>query len=156
MHPELKPFVDTGLERTNPLEQDIQFILSTYYKDGEKEVKVGKMGTEYALTLESIAQKGKEGIPELMCHYYNHYFAHTAGGRMIGKKMASLLLEKKTLEFYKWEGDINQIKTSVKDSIEEMAEGWSRKERDECVNGTEAAFRGGGALNSYLGGASPH
>jgi heme oxygenase len=36
-----------------------------------------------------------------MCHYYNFYFAHTAGGRMIGKQMSALLLDKKTLDFYK-------------------------------------------------------
>lgn len=25
-----------------------------------------------------------------MCHYYNYYFAHTAGGRMIGSKVRSM------------------------------------------------------------------
>jgi hypothetical protein len=34
-------------------------------------------------------------------HHNSIILFHTAGGRMIGKKMASLLLEKKTLEFYK-------------------------------------------------------
>lgn len=24
--------------------------------------------------------------PAFVCHYYNYYFAHTAGGRMIGSK----------------------------------------------------------------------
>ena len=42
-----------------------------------------------------------------MCHYYNHYFAHTAGGRMIGRKMAANLLDGTTLKFYQWEsGDV--------------------------------------------------
>ena len=27
--------------------------------------------------------------PAFMCHYYNHYFAHTAGGRMIGKAVSN-------------------------------------------------------------------
>ena len=45
-----------------------------------------------------------ESIPKFMCHYYNHYFAHTAGGRMIGRRMADTLLESTTLKFYQWEG----------------------------------------------------
>ena len=42
-----------------------------------------------------------DDIPEFMCHYYNYYFAHLAGGRMIGKQMSKLLLDGETLEFYK-------------------------------------------------------
>ena len=47
-----------------------------------------------------------ESIPKFMCHYYNHYFAHTAGGRMIGRRMADKLLDGNTLKFYQWEGDV--------------------------------------------------
>lgn len=76
---------------------------------------------------------------------------------MIGKQMSSLLLEKKTLEFYKWDGDLNEIKARVKESIEEMAATWSQEEKDECVGATMDAFRGGGGINSHLsGGSSPH
>ena len=39
-------------------------------------------------------------LPAFVCHFYNHYFAHTAGGRMIGKKMAAMLLEGHELHFY--------------------------------------------------------
>lgn len=28
--------------------------------------------------------------PAFICHYYNHYFAHTAGGRMIGAKVSQV------------------------------------------------------------------
>eukprot|EP00558_Chaetoceros_sp_UNC1202_P005524 CAMPEP_0197243124 /NCGR_PEP_ID=MMETSP1429-20130617/8664_1 /TAXON_ID=49237 /ORGANISM="Chaetoceros sp., Strain UNC1202" /LENGTH=269 /DNA_ID=CAMNT_0042703277 /DNA_START=107 /DNA_END=916 /DNA_ORIENTATION=+ len=152
--PEMTPFCDTGLERSEKLEDDIAFITSTYSVDRPE---VGEFGKAYASHLQSIASKGKDHIPELMCHYYNYYFAHTAGGRMIGKRMASLLLEKKTLEFYKWNGDINVIKKEVKESIEDMAEKWSREEKDMCVEATMDAFRGGGGINAYLsGGGSPH
>ena len=98
LHPELKPYVNTGLERGDRLEQDIMFMTEEYDLDRPA---VGDKGQKYADMILNIANKGKEGIPELMCHYYNYYFAHTAGGRMIGKQMAALLLEKKTLEFYK-------------------------------------------------------
>lgn len=91
--PELSVFRDTGLERVGPLEKDIVFMTSEY-----KLVRppVGQAGHEYAKHLRSI-----KSIPEFICHYYNFYFAHTAGGRMIGKKMSSLLLDGRTLQFYK-------------------------------------------------------
>ena len=93
---ELAVFRNTGLERVVPLETDIEFMVKEY---NLRRPEVGKPGLEYA---EEIRRLGREGaIPEFMCHFYNFYFAHTAGGRMIGKQMAALLLDKKTLEFYK-------------------------------------------------------
>lgn len=149
---ELSVFRNTGLERVAPLEEDIEFMVREYIEDRPE---VGMPGVKYA---EEIRAMGKEGkIPEFMCHFYNFYFAHTAGGRMIGKQMSALLLDKKTLEFYKWDGDLNKIKTKVKDDIEEMVSHWSREEKDACVNETAGAFRGGGMINGYLsGGRSPH
>ena len=90
---ELCVFRNTGLERTHALELDIAFMVSEF---GLERPKVGKPGRDYAEALRQM-----DSIPEFMCHYYNHYFAHTAGGRMIGKQMSSLLLGGKTLEFYK-------------------------------------------------------
>lgn len=90
---ELSQFRNTGLERTKALEQDIEFMVSEY---GLTRPDVGEFGKTYAKELRAI-----ESVPEFMCHYYNFYFAHTAGGRMIGKQMSALLLDKKTLEFYK-------------------------------------------------------
>ena len=96
-YPILAPFRNTGLERVAPLEKDIAFLMQAYYKLPDRPL-VGKPGRDYAQLLHDVA---KESIPAFMCHYYNHYFAHTAGGRMIGKQMSALLLDKKTLEFYK-------------------------------------------------------
>ncbi|GAX21090.1 heme oxygenase 1 [Fistulifera solaris] len=147
--PELEAFRNTGLERVAPLETDITFMCNEY---GLTRTEVGQPGLKYAEMI-----RGIQSIPEFMCHYYNFYFAHTAGGRMIGKQMSALLLDKKTLEFYKWDGDLNQIKARVKESIENMAAHWSEKEKQECVDATAAAFQGGGGVNSHLsGGQSPH
>lgn len=93
---ELTVFRETGLERVEPLEKDIKFMMSEYNLDRPE---VGKPGLDYAAEIRSLGEKG--AIPEFLCHYYNFYFAHTAGGRMIGKKMSALLLDKKTLAFYK-------------------------------------------------------
>lgn len=94
----LQPFQNTGLERSIPLEKDITFMTKEYNLERPA---VGEKGLMYGEMIKDIMKKGDEGIPEFMCHYYNYYFAHTAGGRMIGKQMAALLLDKKTLEFYK-------------------------------------------------------
>eukprot|EP00565_Helicotheca_tamesis_P001819 CAMPEP_0185724056 /NCGR_PEP_ID=MMETSP1171-20130828/660_1 /TAXON_ID=374046 /ORGANISM="Helicotheca tamensis, Strain CCMP826" /LENGTH=272 /DNA_ID=CAMNT_0028391831 /DNA_START=178 /DNA_END=996 /DNA_ORIENTATION=+ len=151
---ELSIFRNTGLERTKPLEADIQFMCEAY---GLQRPDVGQAGLSYVQELQRIASGGSDLVPEFLCHYYNFYFAHTAGGRMIGKQMSALLLDKKTLDFYKWDGDLNKIKANVKESIEDMAAKWTQEEKDVCVSATAAAFRGGGALNSYLsGGHSPH
>jgi heme oxygenase (biliverdin-producing, ferredoxin) len=96
----LSPFRNTGLERTEPLERDIEFIVHEFKI---RRPSVGEYGKSYASKLKSI-----NSIPEFICHYYNYYFAHTAGGRMIGKQMSALLLNGKTLEFYK----VCRIKTN--------------------------------------------
>lgn len=149
---ELTPFQQTGLERTDRLEQDIVYLCETY--EELERPAVGGVGTRYAQEVRRMGQDGKEAIPEFMNHYYNHYFAHTAGGIMIGKQMSKLLLDSKTLEFYKWDSDINELKVTVKNSIEELAATWTREQKDACVDATAAAFQGGGSLNSYLGGGS--
>ena len=151
-HEELAVFRNSPLDRVKALDIDIEFLQKEY---GVEKPEVGKFGTDYANV---ISQLGKDGaIKEFMCHYYNHYFAHTAGGRMIGKQMSALLLDKKTLEFYKWDGDLNEIKARVKGEIEDMVADWTPEERKRCTDETAAAFRGGGALNSLLaGGQSPH
>jgi heme oxygenase len=91
-HDELAMFRNTGLERTKALELDIAFM-TTFYN--LQRPSVGEFGVSYANALQQME------IPAFLCHYYNWYFAHTAGGRMIGKQISKLLLDGKTLEFYK-------------------------------------------------------
>ncbi len=87
LHPELEPFVNTGLERNDRLEEDIVFMTKEF--DLERP-EIGEKGKMYGEMMENIAQKGKEHLPEFMCHYYNYYFAHTAGGRMIVSTVVQL------------------------------------------------------------------
>ena len=59
--------------------------------------------------------------------------------------------------FSQWDGDLNEIKARVKESIEDMAAQWSQEEKDQCVAGTADAFKYGGGINAYLsGGRSGH
>lgn len=55
-------------------------------------------------------------------------------------------------ETKQWDGDLNEIKAGIKNSIEEMAASWTPEEKQECVSGTPDAFKGGGSINSYLQG----
>ena len=55
-----------------------------------------------------------------------------------------------------WDGDLNEIKSRVKASIEDMAASWSEDEKQDCVSGTADAFQLGFAINGYLMGGAPH
>lgn len=148
----LAPFRNSGLERTQALEKDIKYMCERF---DLQRPDAGKAGSVYAAQLKHMI-KSSDDVPEFMCHYYNFYFAHLAGGRMIGKQMSKLLLDGEALEFYKWGENVNELKDSVKGQIEQLAKGWDRKERDGCINATAAAFMGGGAINGYLYGGNQH
>lgn len=94
---QLNMFRNSGIERTKELEKDISWMCAKFNLERPA---VGKAGKQYAEQLNGMI-KSDDDIPEFMCHYYNYYFAHLAGGRMIGKQMSKLLLDGETLEFYK-------------------------------------------------------
>ena len=72
--PEMGAFCDSGLERVDVLEEDIEYMVKEY---GLTRPEVGSVGNEYAREVRKMAKESK--VPELVCHYYNHFFAHTAG-----------------------------------------------------------------------------
>lgn len=161
---ELEALRSTGLERTEALEADLTFLVEEKGLNAVPEL--GGAGRAYAAEVRRLAADG--AVPELVCHYYNHYFAHSAGGRMIGKQMSALLLDRHTLNFHQWPkdgadgGELTDQKPQhlldpVRDEIERMAAAWSEEERQRCVGETAATFKYGGSLNSILmGGSSPH
>ncbi|CAM9185194.1 unnamed protein product [Discosporangium mesarthrocarpum] len=103
-------------------------------------------GKDYASFLRETVGSS---IPAFMCHFYNHYFAHTAGGLMIGKMVADRCLDGRTLEFYKWEkwgGDVKALLDEVRKSIDTMAGGWTEEEKEACLGETANSFKYGGAL----------
>ena len=75
---ELKAFRNTGLEPVAVLEEDIAWMTDAF--DLERPA-VGSLGQDYAALLRDETLS----TPALVCHFYNFYFAHTAGGRMIGE-----------------------------------------------------------------------
>jgi heme oxygenase len=81
-----------------------------------------------------------------MCHYYNYYFAHTAGGRMIGAQVAKAALDGWTGEFYKWDGDVKAMLGAVRERLNVVAKAWSAEERAACLEETPATFAASGSL----------
>ncbi|KAI4977643.1 hypothetical protein ZWY2020_014197 [Hordeum vulgare] len=55
------------------------------------------------------------------CQFYNMYFGQSAGGRFTGKKIANKILNKKELEFYKWEGTLSDLLQNVREKHYQVA-----------------------------------
>lgn len=74
----------------------------------------------------------------------------TAGGRMIGRKVSEMILDGRELEFYKWDGELSELLDKVKLKINEVADKWSREEKDKCLQETELSFKYSGSLLKLL------
>ena len=155
-------FRESGLERGGRLALDIasleKRLRAQTDEGGGEEMKKDEeeglhAGAEYVKYLESLE---RESEAKFLCHYYNVYFAHTAGGRMIGNAVSKALLEGDTLQFYCY-GDAEGEEASSKETIQPMldvvreeinaiAEGWSEKEKEECLQETELSFKYSGQL----------
>jgi len=116
---------------------------------------VGEQGTTYAAMLRSMVEAGR--TEAFVCHFYNTYFAHTAGGRMIGKKMSDMLLDGKKLEFYTWAaGNVDkELLPKLRAAIDAMVATWDREQKDLCLAETADSFRYGGALLQHISRPAP-
>jgi len=144
--PALATLSNSGLERTEALDKDIAW----FAEEGIETPPVATPGLSYVEMLEKMAEEGK--AEPFVCHFYNHYFAHTAGGLMIGKRMADMLLDGRTLEFYKWDaGDPKaELLPALRAKIDALADTWTREQKDACLAETAGSFRYSGSLLSHL------
>ena len=78
-----------------------------------------------------------------MCHFYNTYFAHTAGGRMIGSKVSQMILDNKQLNFYKYDSDVKELLNGVRDNINEVSCCLHMTSTTACVQGCLMYLPGG-------------
>ncbi|URE28287.1 heme oxygenase 1 [Musa troglodytarum] len=131
-------FRNTGLERSKNLVQDLE-----WFKDQGHTIPEPSVGASYAHYLEELSEKDPQAF---ICHFYNIYFAHSAGGRMIGRKVAEKILDSKELQFYKWDGDLSQLLQNVRDKLNRVASSWSREEKDHCLEETEKSFKYSGEI----------
>uniref|UniRef100_A0A0C9QRB6 heme oxygenase (biliverdin-producing) n=1 Tax=Wollemia nobilis TaxID=56998 RepID=A0A0C9QRB6_9CONI len=138
-HPVYAEFRNTGLERTEKLAKDLEWFRQQGYSIPEP----SSPGTSYAKYLQELSEQDP---PAFICHFYNFYFAHTAGGRMIGKSVAEKILDGKELEFYKWDRNIKELLNGVREKLNKVAEGWSREEKNHCLEETEMSFEYSGKL----------
>lgn len=137
--PSYAEFSNTGLERSEPLAKDLEWFKEQGYVIPEP----SSPGVTYARYLEELSEKDPQAF---ICHFYNIYFAHTAGGRMIGRKVAEKILDNKELEFYKWDGDLSQMLQNVREKLNKVAESWSREEKNHCLEETEKSFKHSGEI----------
>ncbi|CAI9293361.1 unnamed protein product [Lactuca saligna] len=137
--PEYAEFRNTGLERAESLEKD----LAWFKEQGHSIPEPSSPGLNYSAYVEELSKKDPQAF---ICHFYNTYFAHSAGGRMIGKKVAKEVLNGKELEFYKWDGDLSQLLQNVRDKLNVVAENWTREEKNHCLEETEKSFKFSGEI----------
>ncbi|GLU09699.1 hypothetical protein SLE2022_265450 [Rubroshorea leprosula] len=137
--PSYAEFRNTGLERSEGLAKDLDWFKEQGYDIPEP----SSPGRNYAEYLKELSEKDPQAF---ICHFYNIYFAHSAGGRMIGKKVTEEILNKKELEFYKWDGDLSQLLQNVRDKLNKVAERWTREEKNHCLEETEKSFKYSGEI----------
>ena len=94
-------------------------------------------GAAYAAVLRQLAASDP---PAFLCHWYNVYFAHSAGGRMIGTQVGKMLSLSRPLAFYEYEGEMADHLAAVREKINDVAEKWSREEKDHCLAETAKSF----------------
>lgn len=133
--------MNTGLERGAALAQDVEWFERT---QGLKAAPASGPGLAYAAVLRELAASDP---PAFLCHWYNVYFAHSAGGRMIGSKVGSMLGLQQALAFYAYPaGEMGDLLAVVREKINGVAEGWSAKQKEHCLAETSRSFELSGKL----------
>eukprot|EP00262_Sarcandra_glabra_P005447 TRINITY_DN1705_c0_g2_i1.p1 TRINITY_DN1705_c0_g2~~TRINITY_DN1705_c0_g2_i1.p1 ORF type:complete len:307 (+),score=54.80 TRINITY_DN1705_c0_g2_i1:38-922(+) len=132
-------FRNTGLERLEGLSKDLEWF-------SEQDFVIpppSSPGISYAQYLDEV---GEKSAPSFLCHFYNIYFAHIAGGQVIGKRVSEKLLEGRELEFYKWDGDVPELLKDVRDKLNMLGEHWSRDEKNRCLREAAKSFKFSGQI----------
>jgi hypothetical protein len=78
--PSYAEFRNTGLERSEKLAKDLEWFKEQGYTIPEP----SSPGVTYSQYLKELSENDPQAF---LCHFYNVYFAHSAGGRMIGRKV---------------------------------------------------------------------
>ncbi|KAG6624711.1 probable inactive heme oxygenase 2, chloroplastic [Carya illinoinensis] len=127
-------FRKTGLERSEGLAKDLEWIRLQGFVIPEP----SNPGVSYAKYLNELAEKS---APLFLCHFYNIYFSHIAGGQVIARQVSKKLLEGREMEFYRWEGDMPGLMSGVREKLNMLGEHWSRDEKNKCLKEATKSFR---------------
>ncbi|EOY14542.1 Heme oxygenase 2, putative isoform 1 [Theobroma cacao] len=127
-------FRKTGLERSPGLSKDLEWFSQQDFVIPEP----SNPGVTYVAYLKELAEKS---APHFLSHFYNIYFSHIAGGQVIARQVSEMLLEGRELEFYKWEGDVQESLKGVRDKLNVLGEHWSREGRNKCLKEAAKSFK---------------
>ncbi|XP_057786293.1 probable inactive heme oxygenase 2, chloroplastic [Salvia miltiorrhiza] len=127
-------FRRTGLERADRISRDLEWLR----EQGNEIPEPSNPGATYVQHLEELAEKSP---PLFLCHFYNIYFSHIAGGQVISRKVSDMLFGGRELEIYKWDGDAEELLRGVREKLNALGEHWSRDEKNRCLRETTKAFR---------------
>ncbi|KAF5747064.1 hypothetical protein HS088_TW06G01242 [Tripterygium wilfordii] len=109
-------FRKTGLERSECLSKDLDWFSRQNIVIPEPSTA----GVSYVKYLDELAEKS---APLFLCHFYNIYFSHIAGGQVITRQVSKKILEGRELEFCKWEGDVEESLKGVREKLNMLGEG---------------------------------
>lgn len=127
-------FRNTGLERSKGLSIDLEWF-------SQQDIAIplpSNPGVSYVKYLEELA----ETSPSLfLSHFYNIYFSHIAGGQLIAKQVSEKLLQGRELEFYKWEGNAEELFKGVREKLNMLGKHWGRDEKNRCLRETTKSLR---------------
>ncbi|XP_047958666.1 probable inactive heme oxygenase 2, chloroplastic isoform X1 [Salvia hispanica] len=133
-------FRRTGLERSDCILRDLEWLR----EQGHEIPEPSNPGVNYVKYLEDLADKSP---PLFLCHFYNIYFSHIAGGQVISRQIqtryqvSDMLFDGRELEIYKWDGDAEELLKGVREKLNALGEHWSRDEKTRCLRETTKAFR---------------
>lgn len=127
-------FRKTGLERSEGLSKDLEY----FRQKGIVIPEPRNPGLTYTKYLEELAEKS---APLFLCHFYNIYFSHIAGGQVIGKQVSASLLDGMELEFYRWDGHVPELLKDVREKLNMLGEHWSRDEKNKCLKEAAKSFK---------------
>ncbi|KAK8501341.1 hypothetical protein V6N13_027039 [Hibiscus sabdariffa] len=132
--PSYGEFRNSGLERSEKLAMDLEWFRQKGYAVGEPSAP----GVTYAHYLKQLSDHDPQAF---ICHFYNVYFANSAGGRIISNKITREILDNKELEFYKYDADLSQLLQTMRDKLNKVAENWSRDDKNRCLEETQKSFK---------------
>ncbi|KAL8216171.1 hypothetical protein R6Q57_023008 [Mikania cordata] len=126
-------FRNTGLERSESFSKDLEWL-------SQQNITIPDplfTSKKYVKYLEEVAAQSP---PLFLCHLYNIYFSHIAGGQVIARKVSEKLLEGRELEICKWPGDPEELLKGMRDKLNALAEHWPRDEKNKCLKETSKCF----------------
>jgi hypothetical protein len=140
-------FENTGLERVEAITKDIALIIEKWNIPEPQPTQAAAEYAEFVKTLTPAA---------FVTHYYNFYFAHTAGGRTIGKKVMDGSFGGHLFEFYQWkdangeDANVKELLQKTRNKIDKFAETWTPEMKKESLDHTADTFVRSQALLDVL------